>query len=183
MSINNKKIVDLAQKEKRMVLYTLPGGYQYVGVARAIYPLLGVPVMSEDAIRAVYALPDTVKVEEKEALPEEFDFALAVKGEQPVFYEKIQLQPVCTPLISLRCSRGVVFIEAAALKPLEPGENGECILYERQDTYGRPYIVAKQGMLAEAVILPRSDVLRADWLDDLQNLSSALRQTFEQEKR
>lgn len=183
MSINNQKIIDLAKKEKRLTIYPGPDGSQWVGVAGAIYPLLGVPVMSEDTIRAVYALPAAVKIEEADHLPAELSFEETVQGEQPAFYEKIQIQPISTPLISLHCQQAVVFIEAAALKPLEPGANGDCALYERADRYGRPYIVAKQGMMLEGVIRTRPDVLRADWLEDLQNLVGSLRQSFEQEGR
>ena len=36
--------------------------------------------------------------------------------------------------------------------------------------------------MIEAVIMPVINVIKEDWLDDLQNLLGALRQTFEKER-
>lgn len=181
MSINNQKIIDLCKKEKRMVLYSA-GVIQWIGVSGAVYPLLKVPQLDEDALRAIYSLPAGVTVEENFALPEHLSFADTVREEKPVFMEKIQLNPSPDRLLTLRTSEGVCFIKEQYLKPLEEGENGSADLYERRSTSGQIYIVAKQGMMIEAVIMPVVNVIKEDWLDDLQNLIAALRQTFEKER-
>lgn len=180
MSVNNQKIIEICKKAKRLTLFS-DGGDQWISAGGAIYPLLKVPHLTEETVRALYSLPDNVKVEEVDGLPVPFSFINAERDERPVFYEKIQLQPGGDALVSLRTREGVTFIEEKYLKPLEPGENGDCMLYERTDSHGHVYIAAKQGMMLEAVILPQCGVLKPDWLDDLQSLVSALRQTYEKE--
>ena len=181
MSINNQKIIELCKKEKRMVLYS-GGRMQWVGVGGAAYPLLKVPHLDANTVRAIYSLPDDMTVEEKEGLPPSFSFANEDRSEHPVFMEKIQLNPLADRLLALRTSEGVCFIKEQYLKPLEEGKNGSADLYERRSTSGQIYIVAKQGMMLEAVILPMVKVITAGWLDDLQDLIAALRQTFEKER-
>ena len=191
MSINNQKIIDLCKKEKGMVLYSY-GQMQWIGVGGAAYPLLKVPHLDEDTVKAIYSLPDGMTVQEAEGLPPHLSFANEDRAERPVFMEKIQLNPLFMEkiqlnpspdrLLTLRTSEGVCFIKEQYLKPLEEGENGTADLYERRSTSGQIYIVAKQGMMLEAVIMPVVNVIKEDWLDDLQNLLGALRQTFEKER-
>lgn len=181
MSVNNQKIIDLCKKEKCLKLFS-EGERQWIATSGSVYPLLKVPHLDEDSLRALYSIPANVKVEAVEGLPGAFSFADAVRNERPVFYEKIQLQPLEERLAVLRTSEGVCFIREQYLKPLEEGENGPADLYERTNEVGATYIVAKQGMMLEAVILPVRRVIREEWLEDLQDLLGALRQTFEKER-
>ncbi len=181
MSINNQKIVEMCKKQKRLILLWDGADAQWISDGYALYPLLGVPLLTEESVRALYAIPENVKVE-VEDLPRRYNYDNAEREEYPVFYEKIQIQPAGEAVHSLRTRSGVVFIAQKALKVLDSGENGDCTLYERVDGEGNVYIVAKQGMMLEAVIPPLQNVLKADWLDDLQNLAVALRQTFEKEE-
>ena len=103
MSINNQKIIDLCKKEKRMVLYSY-GQMQWIGVGGAAYPLLKVPHLDEDTVKAIYSLPDGMTVQEKEGLPPHLSFANEDRAEHPVFMEKIQLNPSPDRLLTL-CGR------------------------------------------------------------------------------
>jgi hypothetical protein len=80
-------------------------------------------------------------------------------------------------LTSVRTQAGVTFFASKYLKPLETGENGSCDLYERITSTGQVYIVAKQGMMLEAVILPMTNVIKPDWLEDLCELTDMLKRT------
>ena len=183
MSINIQKIVEMCKKQKRLDLLLDPDTMQqWISDGYAMYPLLGLPMLTEENIRAMYALPEGVRVEVKD-MHEAFSTADVEPHEKPVFYEKIQLQPCIESVITLRTSRGVVFIRGKHLKPLEAGENGETQLYERVSRSGNLYIAAKQGMMLEAIIMPMQNVLGADWLDDMQRLLADLRQTFEREEK
>ena len=183
MSVNIQKVIDLCKKQKRLLLLRDPSdGSQWISDGGAMYPLLGAPLLSEDSIRALYSLPDNVKVETDE-LPTIYNYTDTSRYEKPVFYEKIQLRPCGEAVITLRTGDGVAFIHEKYLKVLEAGENGEPMLFERIDDLGRTYIVAKQGLFLEAVIPPIRNLLKADWLDDLQNLVAVLRQTFEKEEK
>ena len=181
MSINNQKVVDLCKKEKHLRLYT-EGDRQWIATSGSVYPLLKAPHLDESSLRALYSIPDNVRVDAVEGLPGAFSFADAVRYEQPVFYEKIQLQPLEEELALLRTSQGVTFIREQYLKPLEKGENGPADLYERINENGLTYIVAKQGLMLEAVILPMRRVIREGFLEDLKDLFVALKRTFEKER-
>lgn len=183
MSINNQKIVEMCKKQKRLeLLLDTQNGRQWISDGYAMYPLLGLPLLTEENIRALYSLPAGVRVEVKD-MHEDFSTADVEREEKPVYYEKIQLRPGGESVITLRTSGGIVFIRDKHLKPLEAGENGETQLYERTGKDGSIYIVAKQGMMLEAIIMTLQGVLRADWLDDLQRLVVDLRQTFEKEEK
>lgn len=183
MSINIQKIVGMCKKQKRLDLLLDPDTMQqWISDGYAMYPLLGLPLLTEENIRAMYALPEGVRVEVKD-MHGDFSAADVETHEKPVFYEKIQLQSCMESVITLRTSRGVVFIRGKHLRPLEAGENGETQLYERVSHSGNLYIAAKQGMMLEAIIMPMQNVLRADWLDDMQRLIGDLRQTFEREEK
>ena len=182
MSINNQKVVEMCKKQKRLLLLQSPREEsQWISDGYTMYPLLGMPELTEENIRAIYSLPENVRVE-VEILPPQYCYRDTFRDERPVFYEKIQLKPCGEAVITLRTRNGVVFIHEKYLKPLEAGENGEPMLFERTDDFGRTYIVAKQGIFLEAVIPPIRNLLKADWLDDLQKLLSILRKTFEQEE-
>ncbi|MBQ9841597.1 MAG: hypothetical protein IJO42_00630 [Clostridia bacterium] len=180
MSINNQKVVDLCKKQKRLVLYG-DGQKQWISDGYAMYPLLGVPTLTEDVVRALYALPDNVEVEVKDA-PGQYCYEDTIREERLTYYEKIQLRPLGAEVSTLRTQRGVVFIKEKYLKPLEAGEGGDHQLYERTDSAGRTYIVAKAGVFVEAIILPVQNLLTAGWLNDLQELIGILQKTFEQEE-
>ncbi len=181
MSINNQKVVDLCKKEKCLKLFS-DGERQWIATSGAVYPLLKAPHLDEESLRALYSIPANVRVDVVAGLPGAFCFADTVRDEQPVFYEKIQLQPSAERLAVLRTREGVLFIREQYLKPLEEGENGDADLYVRTNEQGTTYIVAKQGLMLEAVILPVRRVIHEDWLDDLQDLLQALRRTFERER-
>lgn len=180
MSVNFPKLLEMCKKAKRLTLYTTATG-QWISAGWALYPLLNAPTLNEGNLRALYAIPQDVRVEETDTLPPNFEYADVVKGETPAMYERIQLAPVSNA-VCLRTKDGVTFIDSKYLRPLESGKNGESVLYERVDANGHVYIVAKSGMMLDAILLPMRNVIRPDWLDDLQELLSTLRRTHEQER-
>ena len=71
------------------------------------------------------------------------------------------------------------------------GQKTYCTLERLARSVGKPekYVrkellkMTQQGLFLEAVIPPIRNLLKADWLDDLQNLVAVLRQTFEKEEK
>lgn len=178
MSVNIKKVIELCIKEKRLILFN-GGDRQWVSCGFAVYPMLNMPHFNETSIRATYSIPDTVKVEEVEGMPEAYSFADIDQRENQVFFERIQLQPAAEQLVSLRTQAGVTFVQAKSLKPIEEGESGSYGLYERITDSGQIYIAVKQGLLLDAVILPVINTVKPDWLADLRELVRVLESTAE----
>ena len=179
MSINNQKVIDLCKKQKGLVLYTTDQG-QWIATGAAVYPFLCEQQLSPATLRAVYSIPEEVNIREEKQLPNLFNFEDVEEGEKPAVYEPIQLSPI-GGAICLKTRDGVKFVDPKYLKPLEAGKNGESVLYERASVGGYVYIVAKQGMMAEAIIMPAQGVITEGWLDDLAMLLEDMRQTFEKE--
>ena len=179
LSINYKKVIDLCKKRKCLRLYTTDE-HQWIATNDAIYPLLCGSAITQDALRVSYSIPEDVIIVEDGFPPAVFSYEDAEEGEQPATYERIQVSPIGAALC-LRTQEGVSFVDTKCLKPLEAGKNGEHILYERLDANGNVYIVAKQGMMLEAVILPRRGVITREWLDELDELIGRLRETCKKE--
>lgn len=176
MSINIKKVIDICVKGKQLNLFNV-GSRQWVSDGFAAYPLLGMPAFTESTIRATYSIPDNVRVKEMGEQPWVYSFEDVERSENQVFFEKIQLQIGTEPLTSVRTQAGVAFFASKYLKPLEDGENGSSGLYERINEAGQVYIVSKQGMMLEAVIVPMTNVVKPDWLEDLRELVGVLAST------
>lgn len=75
-------------------------------------------------------------------------------------------------LLPLETTAGVTFIQEKYLLPLDGLEYMR--LYERQSTSGGLYIVAKIGMILQAVIMPM-DLPDKDFMETLNDLTSQCR--------
>ncbi len=175
--MNIMEIVNLCKKQKRLYLHGEEGGTQWISDGCAVYPLLGAPFFTEDSIRATYHLPFNVKVTVDPRLPRMLDFRDICETENRVFFEKIQLAPGNSDLVSLRTQAGVTYIDRRYLAPVDDGDNAIGI-YERVMRDGKVYIAVKRGMMLEALILPVANVIKKEWLEDLKELLSVLQATY-----
>ncbi len=179
--MNITKIVNICKKTKRLDLYQI-GDIQWIGDGFAMYPLLGAPRFTAESIRATYDLPDSVTIRENQPVPRVLCFDDICISENQVFYEKIQICPGGSDLLSLRTQRGVTFIQRKYVDPVDDGAPAIGI-YERINDAGTLYIVIKRGLMLEAVIMPVVRVIKKDWLSDLQELVTAMLQTYKEEEQ
>ena len=145
--------------------------YQWLGDGKSAYPLVGLPVMDVENICAMFDItekkreklimremdaPDTMNWEDTDPLERQLD-----DPKLCVRYNGMDLLP-------LETSAGVTFIQEKYLLPLDGLEYMR--LYERRGRNGDlRYIVAKIGMIIQAVIMPM-DLPDKDFmvlLDDL----------------
>ena len=179
--MNYSKIMSLCKKKKIVYLYTV-SDRQWVSDGAAIYPLLNMPQLNAQSLRAVYDMSESVQVVERDELPEGLFFGDVDVAENQIFREKIQLHPHGLDAVSFRTQAGVTFIDPKYLSPITGMEtDGNVCVYERvtKDT-GMVYIAVKRGMLLEAIILPMQ-VLARDWVEDLTELVTAIRLTYNRE--
>ena len=80
----------------------------------------------------------------------------------------------------LSTNDGMTFIQDKYLAPLEDIAD-YLRLFERVDTEGNKYIVAKNGMEIAAIIMP-FDIINAGFVEELENLAYRCRQSLEAQK-
>lgn len=130
-------------------------GIQWIGTLRGVYPAYGVPRMDTEQIKFLFDIPEEKKAEcysnnvgEIRNVWDVSDGASdneAISMKLPMFYGGKMLTP-------LQTSTGVAFIDEDYLRPIE--NRAETKLYERYTESGKLYIVLKNGMMVEGLILP-----------------------------
>ena len=154
-----KKIEAICKASRRIVV--LWGGEcQWIGDGSAFYPVYGLPILTEEHIFTMFDISEDKRSKylfNETELPAAYNFTDYCDSELPLVREDISLIRYGATLIPLKTSEGITFVNKRYLKPLEDGEN-EYVLCERTDKNGRVYIVAKQGFLLAAVIMPASVV-------------------------
>lgn len=156
------KISNIAQKCKsnKHALIIDCGPYQFLGNGAAMYKVSGLPKLGPENISALFGLS------EKDWL-ENWISRIAPAGATGVSFEDMEdddepaIQPYTSIVLNgeiLRCfvgkySREMIFAKSWYLENLDPGI---IEYYIRRTTSGHPVLVAKQGMLTEAIIYPIS---------------------------
>ena len=144
---------------------------QWLGDGRSAYPLVGLPVMDLENICAMF---DITEKKREKLIMREMDAPDTMNWEDTAPLERQLDDPkLCVryngmDLLPLETSAGVTFIQEKYLLPLDGLEYMR--LYERRGRNGDLfYIVAKIGMIIQAVIMPM-DLPDKDFmvlLDDL----------------
>lgn len=149
--------------------------YQWLGDGKAVYPMVGLPVMDVENICAMFDIsekrrdklvmremdaPDTMRWEDTDPLERQLD-----DPKLCLRYDGMELLP-------LKTTAGVTFIQEKYLLPLDGLEYMQ--LYERKTTAGGMYIVAKIGMILQAVIMPM-DLPNMEFMNTLNELMQQCR--------
>lgn len=143
---------------------------QWRGDGRAVYPLVGLPVMDQENICAMFDITEKKRIK---LVMRQFDAPKAMNWEDTDRLERqIKEHKLCVrhkglDLMPLETSAGITFIQEKYLAPLDGLEYMR--LYERTSTEGDLYIVAKIGMIIQAVIMPMK-LPDEDFMDALNDL-------------
>ena len=149
--------------------------YQWLGDGRSAYPLVGLPVMDVENICAMFDI--TEKKREKLIMrqmdaPDTMNWEDTDPLERQIGDPKLCVRYDGRDLLPLETTAGITFIQEKYLLPLDGLEYMR--LYERRGTDGGLYIVAKIGMILQAVILPM-DLPDKNFMELLNELSSQCR--------
>ena len=149
--------------------------YQWLGDGRSAYPLVGLPVMDVENICAMFDI--TEKKREKLIMrqmdaPDTMNWEDTVPLERQIGDPKLCVRYDGRDLLPLETTAGITFIQEKYLLPLDGLEYMR--LYERRGTDGGLYIVAKIGMILQAVIMPM-DLPDKNFMELLNDLTSQCR--------
>jgi len=145
--------------------------YQWLGDGKSAYPLVGLPLMDLENICAMFDI--TEKKREKLVMrmvdePEGMNWNDTDATERQLDDPKLCVRYDGKDLLPLETSAGITFIQEKYLTPLDNLEYMQ--LYERRGQDGGLYIVAKVGMVIQAVIMPM-DLPDRDFMDLLKRLT------------
>lgn len=169
-----KNIAAICKKNKTIVLFEKHSEsgdtvIQYIGDGGAAYPVTGLPPLDTESVLTIFDVPEKDRdkyIARTMGIPEGINFEDTDADEKPIEGEALSIVYSGKVLKPLQTRRGLVFIESRYLSPvLDVLE-----LYERITTGGTPYIVAKAGLLLQAVIMPL-DVINQQFVESLQRLT------------
>ncbi len=148
---------------------------QWLGDGKSAYPLVGLPVMDLENICAMFDITEKKReklVMRRADVPDSMNWEDTVPLERQLDDPKLCVRYDGRDLLPLETTAGVTFIQEKYLLPLDGLEYMR--LYERQSTSGGLYIVAKIGMILQAVIMPM-DLPDKDFMEALNDLTSQCR--------
>ena len=148
---------------------------QWLGDGKSAYPLVGLPVMDLENICAMFDITEKKReklVMRRADVPDSMNWEDTAPLERQLDDPKLCVRYNGMDLLPLETSAGVTFIQEKYLLPLDGLEYMR--LYERQSTSGGLYIVAKIGMILQAVIMPM-DLPDKDFMEALNDLTSQCR--------
>ena len=157
-----KKAFDICKKSGSITTYFI-NGEQWLCDGSALYPIPGVPELSEEYICQLYDIND--KQREKISfhiyadVPQKIDFNDAAKNEVPA--EPLSINIVvdglgeCVPLL---WERGLTLIKRQYLAPLSDSQDENITYWVRyySENEEKVYVVIKIGLLLYAIIAPIS---------------------------
>ena len=174
-----KAIAKLCKETRNITIFEEEGGTQWISNGYAAFPLHNMPELDTSTVLTVFDIPEKDRgkylVQRKE-LPAGLNFDDEDGTERLLRPGNLSIGYAGDILETARTSLGLLFYNAAYLKPLNDLENGYEI-YEREDSMGRIYLTAKSGFFLQAVIMPK--VLQApDLADRMEELAAELRTTI-----
>lgn len=129
--------------------------YQWLGDGKSAYPLVGLPFMDVENICAMFDITEKKRdkmVMRQVAAPETMNWDDTDPLEKQILEPKLCVRYDGMDLLPLETSAGVTFIQEKYLAPLDNLDYMQ--LFERRGQDGGLYIVAKVGLVIQAVIMP-----------------------------
>ena len=157
---------------------------QWLGDGKSAYPLVGLPVMDLENICAMFDITEKKReklVMRRADVPDSMNWEDTAPLERQLDDPKLCVRYDGRDLLPLETTAGVTFIQEKYLLPLDGLEYMR--LYERRGRNGDLfYIVAKIGMMIQAVIMPM-DVVCMDLIDRMEGLTSLCRTALMKKER
>lgn len=173
-----KQIEAILKAEKTIIVSETPT-CQWLGNGIAFYPVYNLPKLTQDNIFTMFDISedkrDKFYFEERE-LPSHLNFEEGDADEQILDRGTIAFCAQGRTLEPLKTSQGIAFINKRYLKPFSDAMSGY-ELYERTDTFGKPYIAVKSGFMLLGVISPH-DIVNEVFVETLETILSLSRITL-----
>lgn len=184
MKIN--KIAGICKRANLIKLYDEPDGsdVQWCGTDAVIYPLYSLPVLDSDNVGPVMNFSDKELkniVVEHVRIPLRYDVSDTAEGEryigEPIF--RFVIGSNVYNAYQRPGTLGVLFINAAYLKPLLGGEDAPELYLRSGNSFTGGYIAAKQGLMLAAIIEPELDILSASLVKNVLAFANAVHSEFD----
>lgn len=156
---------------------------QWLGDGRSAYPLSGLPVLGEENLCAMFDITEKRRkkcILTRKPMPDSLDVEDYAKGERALYDEWPTVEHNGYVVKPLSTNDDMLFIQVAYLSPLEDMAD-YLRFYERVDTTGQKYIVAKNGMEIAAVIMP-VDTIKMGFVEKLEALAYKCRVAVEKQE-
>lgn len=178
MKIN--KIAGICKRAGMIRLYDEhTGDMQWYGTDAAIYPLYSLPVLDGDTVGPVMNFSDKELkniVVEHMRIPLRYDVNDTAEGEkyigEPIF--RFVIGSNVYNAYQRPGTLGVLFINAAYLKPLLGGEDDPELYLRSDNSFTGEYIAVKQGLMLAAIIEPELDILSASLVKNVLAFANAV---------
>lgn len=179
-----KKVAALCSANKAFFLFdeNREGGEvrQWLGDGYSIYLLSGLPLLDENNVCAMFDIPEKKRKKcrtKRQPVSEVYSLEDWEQGERSLNDEWPTVEYDGRIVKPLSTMDGMTFIQDKYLAPLEDIAD-YLRLFERVDTDGNKYIVAKNGMEIAAIIMPY-DIISAGFVEELENLAFKCRKTLD----
>lgn len=178
MKIN--KIAGICKRAGMIRLYDEhTGDMQWCGTDEAIYPLYSLPVLDGDNVGPVMNFSDKELkniVVEHVRIPLRYDVNDTAEGEkyigEPIF--RFVIGSNVYNAYQRPGTLGVLFINAAYLKPLLGGEDAPELYLRSGNSFTDGYIAVKQGLMLAAIIEPELNILSASLVKNALAFANAV---------
>ena len=178
MKIN--KIAGICKRAGMIRLYDEhTGDMQWCGTDAAIYPLYSLPVLDGDNVGPVMNFSDKELkniVVEHVCIPPRYDVNDTAEGEkyigEPIF--RFVIGSNVYNAYQRPGTLGVLFINAAYLKPLLGGEDDPELYLRSDNSFTGEYIAVKQGLMLAAIIEPELGILSASLVENVSAFANAV---------
>ena len=179
------KIAGICKRAGMIRLYDEhTGDMQWCGTDAAIYPLYSLPVLDGDTVGPVMNFSDKELkniVVEHVCIPLRYDVNDTAEGEkyigEPIF--RFVIGSNVYNAYQRPGTLGVLFINAAYLKPLLGGEDAPELYLRSGNSFTGGYIAAKQGLMLAAIIEPELDILSASLVKNVLAFANAVHSEFD----
>lgn len=165
-----KAIAQLCKKSKHIQIYE-SDTLQYIGDGAAIYPLYKMPRVTNETVFTIFDIQEKASkkmVCKIEALPKSICVDDIDDLERRIESSMIELSYSSHHLIPLKCSVGLVFIDASYLKPV--ADSIDIDYYERQLGNGDICIALKSGMILHGIVMPMR-IITENFVDAMKDLT------------
>lgn len=152
-----KNLAAMCRKRLFIEMFHDRNGMQWIGEGHAIYPMVGIPKVNKEQVLFLFDVPEKKRAEcftvDQGNIEDFYDVSDGAADNE------VQIMPpammtggnLLTPIMT---SQGIAFFNAEYLKPVSDCE--DLSLYERYTKSGELYLVAKSGMMVEAVVIPEN---------------------------
>lgn len=165
-----KKIASVCKKTKLIQMHLDNNDVQWIGNGYAMYPLFGLPIMSEENIFKIFDIVD--KQAEKFAHAEgnliEFCFDDNCENENILVENDITLIIADKVIKSYQTTNGIAFIDTDYLGAFD--DMAQVDIYERIGAKGNLYFAIKVGLLLYGIIIPY-ECIEEKFVDSIKLIS------------